>query len=270
MVTPPAVIGDEAPLWVSREGGVARLTLNRPERLNAIDLDLAGALLDASLACAHDSDVRAVLLDGTGRSFCAGGDLASFAEQGADLPRHLREVTARLHAALSTLRRMDAPIVVAVHGAAAGAGLGLACAGDVVLAAPSARFAFAYTSIGLSPDAGTSWLLPRLVGARCAAEMALEGRALTAVEAEKAGLVTRVVPEEALAREATEGAAQLAAGPTLAYAAAMRLFAAGWRRSFDEQLAAESEQLSRLATTDDAREGIASFLTRRTPSFRRR
>lgn len=259
----PAVRG----LRMSIDAGVAHLTLDRPDRLNTIDLPLAKDLLAAALRCAHGEQVRAVLLDGAGAAFCAGGDLKAFAAEEANLPGHLRDVTAHLHAALAIFARLDAPVVAAVHGAAAGAGLGLVCAADVVLAAESARFVFAYTDLGLSPDAGTSWWLPRLVGRRTAMAMAMERRPLSAAEAQRAGLVTRVVPDDTLAEEAAALAGRLAAGPTRALGTTKRLLAAAWDRSYDEQLAAESELLSDLAATVDGAEGLAAFVEHRAPRF---
>jgi 2-(1,2-epoxy-1,2-dihydrophenyl)acetyl-CoA isomerase len=259
--------GDTAPLRLQREAAVAHLTLDRPTHLNTVDLAMAKALLAAARDIAHDSDVRAVLLDGAGRSFCGGGDLKAFARIGDGLPEHLRAVTADLHAAQSLLARLDVPVVVAVHGAAAGAGLGLACLGDVVLAARSARFVFAYTAVGLSPDAGTSWALPRLIGPRRALDLALTNRVVDATEAEQIGLVTRVVPDEDLANEAAKLAGELANGPTAAFGTTKRLLRSGWDASYDDQMARESETLSASARTDDGLEGVEAFAAGRKPKF---
>jgi 2-(1,2-epoxy-1,2-dihydrophenyl)acetyl-CoA isomerase len=247
--------------------GLARLTLNRPDQLNTIDLPTATALLDAALACAHDSAVRAVLVEGAGKSFCAGGDLRSFAATGKALPGHLRDITAHLHAALTLLAGLDVPVVVAVQGAAAGAGLGIAALGDVVVAGESARFVFAYTALGLSPDAGTSWALPRLVGPRLAMDMALTNRALTAAEALTAGLVTRVVDDSAVTDTALALARELATGPTSSYAATKRLLRRGFTSTLAEQLEEESRLLSALASTGDAAEGLSAFIDKRAPRF---
>jgi 2-(1,2-epoxy-1,2-dihydrophenyl)acetyl-CoA isomerase len=250
-----------------REGGVAHVTLDRPDRLNTLDLAATKRLGDLARECAHDSSVRAVLLDGEGRSFCGGGDLKSFAEHRDALPAHLREVTSHLHSALTVLARLNAPVVVAAHGGVAGAGLGLMALGDIVLAAQSAKFVFAYNAIGLVPDGGTSWLLPRLLGPRLTMDLALTNRPLTATEALAAGLVSRVVPDDELAGEAAALAQQLADGPTTSYGMTKKLLTETWSRSYAEQLAAESEAMSIAAATDDGVEGITSFVERRPPTF---
>jgi 2-(1,2-epoxy-1,2-dihydrophenyl)acetyl-CoA isomerase len=159
------------------------------------------------------------------------------------------------------------PVVVGVQGAAAGAGLGIAALGDVVVAGKSARFVFAYTALGLSPDAGTSWALPRLVGPRLAMDMALTGRALTAAEALTAGLVTRVVDDAAVTETALAVARELAAGPTASYAASKRLLRGGFTSTLAEQLEEESRLLSALAATGDAAEGLSAFIDKRAPRF---
>jgi len=249
------------------EAGVGTITLNRPEAGNSIDLELARDLHAAVIAAERDASVRVVVLRGAGANFCVGGDLRSFSRC-EDLPAELREVTTHLHAAIVTLARIDAPIVVAVHGSAAGAGLGLACGGDIVIAADDARFVVAYTRVGLNPDGGTSWFLPRLVGLRTAQELTLTNRALDADGACSAGIVTRVVPAAALDDEVHGLAAVLAAGPSKALGEAKRLL----RTSLDETLAvhleAEASALVRSAGRPDAVEGISAFLAKRPPEFR--
>lgn len=251
---------------LSVEAGVGTITLNRPEAGNSIDLALARDLHAAAVGAERDSSVRVVVLRGAGANFCVGGDLRSFA-QCENLPAELREVTTHLHAAIVTLARIDAPIVVAVQGSAAGAGLGLACGGDIVIAADTARFVVAYTRVGLNPDGGTSWFLPRLVGLRTAQDLTLTNRALDAEAARVAGIVTRVVPAEALASEVGAVAIELAAGPTNALGEAKRLL----RTSLDETLAAhleaEATALVRSAGRADAIEGISAFLAKRPPQF---
>src|SRR5438094_6798225 len=202
--------------------GVAHLTLNRPDAANGIDLQLAQELLAASLLVVGDPTVRAVLLRGAGARFCGGGDVKSFAAQD-DLPAHLREVTTHLHAAVGQLVRGDAPVVTAVQGSAAGAGLGLVAASDLVVAGESAKFVMAYTGIGLTPDGSSSGFLPRLVGLRRAVELTITNRVLSAAEAKEWGLITEVVPDDQLTAEAEALAARLAAGAPQALAAAKRL-----------------------------------------------
>lgn len=178
-------------LILERLGPVARVTLNRPAQGNAIDLVMARELLQAAIACADDASIRCVLLTGRGRLFCAGGDVGAFHAAGADLPALVTDITAALHAAISRLVRMDKPVVVALNGPAAGAGLGLALMGDVVLAARSSHLTAAYTALGVSPDAGTSWWLPRLAGLRLAQEMLFSNRRIAAEEAQPLGLARR-------------------------------------------------------------------------------
>jgi 2-(1,2-epoxy-1,2-dihydrophenyl)acetyl-CoA isomerase len=252
----------------SVDGGVATITLQRPEAGNAIDLALAQELRAAVLDVERDASVRVVVLRGAGANFCVGGDLRAFAGR-EDLPAHLREVTTHLHAAIVGLARIDAPIVVAVQGSAAGAGLGLVCGGDLVVAEDAARFVVAYSRVGLSPDGGTSWFLPRLVGLRRAQELALTNQVLDAPAAQAAGIVTRVVRDGDLQEEVVALAAALAGGPARAVGEAKRLL----RASFDQPLAvhldAEAAALVRSAAQPDAAEGIAAFLAKRAARFSR-
>ncbi|MGW1715205.1 enoyl-CoA hydratase/isomerase family protein [Streptomyces sp. NPDC002156] len=236
---------------------------------NAIDLAMARALLDAAQEC-EKARARAVLLTGRGRSFCVGGDLKEFAAlPGERLAGHLTDVTDALHGALRILAGLDAPLVVAVQGAVAGAGLGLATAADVILAASDARFTAAYTAIGYTPDAGTSWSLPRLVGPRRAMDLLLTNRRVPAPEALVMGLVSRVVAPELLYEEAVEAAGALARGATGAYGATRRLVGGALLAGFDEHLDAEARQLAAAAVSTEGREGVAAFLGGRPPDFAR-
>jgi 2-(1,2-epoxy-1,2-dihydrophenyl)acetyl-CoA isomerase len=247
--------------------GVAHLELNRPEAANAITLELARELDVVSRLLREDLSVRAVLLSGAGKMFCGGGDVKTFAGRGPDLPAHLREVTTFLHTAISRLVRCDAPVIAAVQGSAAGAGLGLVAAADLVFAAESARFVMAYTGIGLTPDGSSTWFLPRLVGVRRALELTLTNRALTAPEALEWGLVNRVVPDDQLSAEARALAAQLAVGPTRSYGAAARLIRQSLDETLESQMERESEVLSEAAARPDAIEGLAAFVEKRPPRF---
>ncbi|MEO8605412.1 MAG: enoyl-CoA hydratase-related protein [bacterium] len=249
------------------QSGVASLTLNRPAAANAMNLELARELMEAALRCDEDPAVRAVLLSGRGAMFCGGGDLNEFAARGDDLPRYLKEVTRCLHAAVAHLVRMDAPVIAAVHGSAAGGGLGLACSADLLLAADTARFTMAYTRAGLSPDVSSTYFLSRVVGLRRAMELTLTNRVLDAAEAAALGLVTRVVPAERLQEEALALATQLAAGPTAAFGAAKRLLHAGWNATLESQMELEARTIADLTRGPDAREGIAAFAAKRPPRF---
>jgi len=250
------------------QDGVARLGLNRPDAGNAVDLELARELSEATLACSEDGSVRAVLLTGAGRNFCVGGDLRSFAGRGDTLPSHLREVTMHLHAAVSRLGRLRAPVIVAVQGSAAGAGMSLACAGDLVVVGPSTRFVLAYSRVGLSPDGGGSWFLPRLIGLRRSLDLALTNRPLTGEEAVAWGLATTMVPnDDGLLPEAERVASELACGPTAAFGAAKRLLRDSANTTLETQLEHESIALASSAGTTDGREGIAAFLEKRPPHY---
>ncbi|MCZ7525355.1 MAG: enoyl-CoA hydratase-related protein [Acidimicrobiia bacterium] len=251
-------------------GGLARVTLSRPEAANAIDLAMARELEEAALRLDGDPSVRAVLLTGEGRMFCGGGDVKAFAAAGDDLPALLREITTHLHAGVSRLVRLDAPVVAAVHGSAAGAGLGLVTAADLVLAGESARFTMAYTAIGLVPDGSSTFFLPRLVGHRRATELTLTNRVLSAAEALEWGLVNRVVPDADLEREATHLAAGLADGPTRAFGGAKALLRGAWTETLETQMELESRGLREAALTADAPEGLAAFVEKRRPEFRGR
>ena len=255
------------PVRVSVEGALATLTLDRPSAGNTIDLPLARSLLAAAIRCDQDPAIRCVVLTGNGRLFCGGGDLGTLAEAGEALPGVLSELAGTLHMAVSRLMRMEKPLLVLVNGPAAGAGLSLALAGDVVLAARSAHFTAAYGGVGLSPDGGMSWLLPRLVGLRRAQEVILTNRRVDAEEAERIGLVTRTVDDAALARVGTEVAGRLAASATRALGLARGLLAESLGSGLETQLEREARAIAEAGRSPDGREGVAAFLARRTPTF---
>src|SRR5579864_1057978 len=181
---------------VETRGAVALVTLNRPDNGNAINLEVAMDLLAAAMTCGRNPAVRAVVLTGAGGYFCVGGDLRTMISRGAGVDGYLRELTGYLHAAISHFVRMDAPVIAAVNGTAAGAGVGLVAMADLALCARSARFNLAYTNAGLTPDAGTSFLLPRTLGLKRTMELLLLNRTLTAGEALEWGLVNEVVSDE--------------------------------------------------------------------------
>jgi len=247
--------------------GVAYATLNRPQAANALDLTMARDLFEVAIRCDAQPDVRAVVLTGAGRAFSAGGDVKSFAAAGERLPAVLKEITALLHGAVSILARMDAPVIAAVNGVAAGAGMSLACAADIVLAAESARFTVAYTRLGLSPDGSSTFYLAQLVGLRRAQELILTNRMLTASEAFAWNLVNRVVPDSALLAEAAKLARELAAGPSRAFGRVKRLLLAAFAAGLETQMALETEQITDAARGADALEGIAAFVAKRPPRF---
>lgn len=258
---------DQSSIVLSVEYGLATIRLNRADQGNALNLATAQALATASRNAADDPAVRCVLLTGTGRFFCVGGDVGSFHEAGDDVSKLLQDITHHLNTAIETLADMDKPLVVAVNGPAAGAGLGLSLLGDIVIAAASAHFTMAYTAIGLTPDGGTSLLLPRLVGLRTAQDMAFTNRRIRSDEALAMSLVTRVVEDEALASTAHEIAADLARGPSRAYAAVRKLLRSAYHADLSAQLADEARAISSAAGTIDGQEGISAFLSKRPAIF---
>jgi 2-(1,2-epoxy-1,2-dihydrophenyl)acetyl-CoA isomerase len=248
---------------------VARLTLNRPEAANAINLELARELEQAALKCDQDRTIRAILLTGAGRLFCGGGDLRSFAAcEPSHLPGLLKQITFHLHRAIYLFARADAPLVIAVNGNAGGAGMSLAAAGDIVIAGESTRFTLAYTRVGLSPDGSSTYFLPRLIGLRRTMELALTNRTITAHEAEAWGIVTRVVADAEVMAQAEKIAIELAAGPTRSYGAVKRLLYASADATLAQQMEYESETIAEVSRSDDSREGIAAFLAKRPPVFK--
>ena len=255
-------------LTFETRNNVAHITFNRPEGANAINLDLARDFSDAIRRCDEDPAVRAVVLSGNGKLFCAGGDLKSFAAQDpSELPTHLREVTHFLHGAIATFAHMSSPVIAAVHGSAAGAGFSLACACDFVFAAESAKFTMAYIKAGLTPDGSASYFLPRIVGYRRALELAIMNPVLTAAQAKELAIVTRVVPDAELLAQVTAFAEELAAGPTLAFGGVKRLLLDSANNKLETQMAHETDWISQMARTKDGREGIAAFVAKRPAKF---
>lgn len=247
---------------------VAHITLNRPDAANSININVASELMRAATYCGEEPEIRAVVISGAGRMFCSGGDLKEMSAQGKHLPQHIKEMTTYLHAAISRLMRMDAPVVAAVHGSAAGAGMSLACACDIVLATEDSRFTMAYTRAGLTPDGSATYFLPRIVGLKRALELTLTNRVLSAQEALEWGIVTSVVPGAELLTRAQALAVQLAAGPTKALGTAKRLLHSGWVETLETQMENESQAIADMARTADSIEGITAFLEKRTAKFK--
>lgn len=254
-------------LSLQESQGVVTITLNRPDAANALNVDMARELMLAANACDESHSVRAVILTGAGKFFCAGGDVQLFADAGDKVGEMAKEITAYLHAAISRFARMNAPLVVAVNGAAAGAGFSMAIFGDIVLAAESAKFTVAYTGIGASPDGSSSYFLPRIVGLRRAQELMLTNRRLSAAEALDWGLVTRTVADEDLLAEAEKLAAQLAAGPRQSHGVIKQLLISTFNESLETQMELESRGIAASLSNSDGQEGIAAFLGKRKPSF---
>lgn len=250
-----------------KTGGIARIQLNRPEGANALDEQLARELAAAALMCDADRTVRCVVLTAQGRFFCAGGDIRSMMAAEATRAATVKTLADLAHRAISSFARMRAPLVVAANGAAAGAGLGLAMCGDLVLAAQSARFSMAYTTIGLSPDGAATYYLPRLIGLRKTQELAFTNRVLTADEALNWGLITRVVPDLDLEREAQDLAERIAAGPLDAHANVKSLLAGTYMSGLEAQMEMEGRLIATQSVSADAHEGLTAFMNKRQPRF---
>ena len=258
----------EGPVLLDIEGGIGRLRLNRPDASNAVDVPTLRALYDAVMLAHGSPDLRVLLLTGEGRNFCAGGDVKTFASKGEALPDYLREATSWLQVVAQGLLSLQAPVVVAVQGfAAGGAGFGLVCVADLVIAGESARFLAGATRVGMAPDAGTTVTLPQLVGLRKAMEICLTNPTLSAQEALDVGLITRVVPDDRLGAEAEALAASLAAGAPAAQAATKRLLWSGLGGRVEAQLPEEARTVAELSGTADSREGLAAVIERRPPHF---
>ena len=261
-----ASVSAESLLLVNNDGPVRTIALNRPGALNAFTAELHAELIAALEAAAADSAVRCVVLTGTGRAFCAGQDLADPAvEPGGG---GLEDVIERWYTPLCLrIASMPVPVVAAVNGVAAGAGANIALGCDLVLAAESASFIQAFAKIGLMPDSGGTWLLPRLVGRSRALGLTLLGDKLSAAEAERIGLVWRCVPDADLAGQAQALAQRLAAMPTRALVATRNAMDAAAQLDFAGSLALEAAGQRQLGAADDYREGVESFRAKRAPKF---
>jgi len=252
------------PVLVEREGRVLAITLNRPGNGNAIDFPLAEALTDAVRQA--DDEVGAVLLLGAGDHFCLGGDLAEFGA--ADEPgRFLDALATQLHEAVAGLAELDVPLVIGLHGGVGGAGMSLAGVGDVVVCGRSAKLRPAYLAVGLTPDGGMSWTLPRAMGRVRFMDLAMTGSVLRATDALSMGVVSRVVDDDEVVGEASRLAAQLANGPTASFGRLKKLVRDGDQRDFRSQLFAEATAIGVSADSPEGREGVAAFLEKRSARF---
>ncbi|WP_409183208.1 enoyl-CoA hydratase-related protein [Amycolatopsis sp. VS8301801F10] len=249
--------------------GVRTLTLNRPEAYNSLTVELKERLLAELRAAAEDPDVRAVVLTGTGKAFCAGQDLKEHVGLlQANDPAPLHTVSEHYNPIVKAITGMPKPVVAAVNGTAAGAGAAFAYASDLRIAAESSSFLMAFANVGLGPDSGASWTLQRLIGYGRAAELMLMARTVDSAEALRIGLVGEVVPDEELAARAQKVAAKLAAGPTVAYAKIKGVLAVAAESSLEEALAAEDAAQTELGGTKDHAEAVEAFVGKRKPQFR--
>jgi len=252
-----------AEVETQRDGAVLTITLNRPDVLNAFNAAMHQALGEA-LEEAADASVRAVVLTGAGRGFCVGQDLTEFRESAGDIGDRLR---GNYHPNVLAIRRLEKPVIAAVNGAAAGAGLSFACACDLRIAADSASFVPAFINIGLVPDSGGTYFVTHLLGHARAFEWMTSGRKLSAAEAHQWGLVSEVVESDALAARAAEVAAEYAARPTRGVGMSKRLFAQALENTLEEQLELEADLQTAATKTNDFKEGVAAFLEKRDPEF---
>lgn len=250
------------PILLQIEGPIAKLILNRPDSGNAIDLELARELMHALHVCEQRPDLRAIVLTGAGRLFCAGGDLKAIHAEGDAGPIYVKELLAHLHECISIIARIPAPVIAGINGTAAGAGFALACACDLLVAARSARFVMAYTRVGLTPDGSSTWYLPRLVGLHRALALTLLNEEVTAETLKSWGVVLEVVADDDLERAALTLAERLVGGSTAASAAAKRLLRSSSGNSLETQMIAEAETLCLALLGEEARAGLASFQNR--------
>jgi 2-(1,2-epoxy-1,2-dihydrophenyl)acetyl-CoA isomerase len=248
---------------VRRDGGVQTIVLNRPDVLNALNADTHKALA-AALKDARADDVRAVVITGAGRGFCVGQDLTEFRDATGDIADRLRE---SYHPNILAIRALEKPVIAAVNGAAAGAGLSLACACDIRVASDAAVFVPAFVNIGLVPDSGGTFFITRLLGPARAFEWMTSGRTLTAFEAQAWGLASEIVEADALEGHVGELAGRLAQMPTRAIGMSKRLFDRAAESTLEEQLEFEAQLQSAATKTNDFREGVTAFLEKRKPEF---
>ncbi len=265
----PEVLVGEGPVLLSLHAdGVAHLCLNRPEAANGMNVELLRALHEAILRVHGDGRVRAVLLTGEGKNFCAGGDVHTFLAKGEALPDYIRVATALLQLATAALIRLNPPVVAAVQGfAAGGGGMGLVCSSDFVVAGESTRFLAGATRVAMVPDAGVSVTLTQLVGFRRAMEILMLNPVISAPEAREMGLVTRVVPDARLQEEAWALARELAAGAPMALAHTKRLLWNGLGQGVEKAMPEENHMQAMLSGTADAREGMKAVIEKRAPRF---
>lgn len=253
-------------LKVDRSDRITTIKLNRPDAANTMNLQMVRELADAAAQVNYTSS-KVVVLTGAGKFFCAGGDLGDFAAA-TGRSQHIRAIADALHRAISTFSRMGAVVICAVNGTAAGAGLSLAGSADLVIATESASFTMAYTRVGLSPDGGASFYLPRLIGVRRTQELMFTNRTLSAVEARDWGLVTEVVPDDALEVRTYKLANNFAAGPAQSNRAVKKLLLESFRNGLEEQMELEGQLIADNAGTADGREGIDAFLEKRPARYK--
>ncbi|MEO1652160.1 MAG: enoyl-CoA hydratase-related protein [Bacteroidota bacterium] len=249
------------------QDGVAIITLDHP-KVNGLIPVFVTELREVLYHCRYNHSVRCVLITATGGFFSAGADVQTLLEAKDQISTLTRKMAEIFHEALSLIMRMEKPVITAVNGFAAGAGFGLAIAGDIVLAAENAKFTLAYTNSGLTPDGGSTYLLPRLIGHRKTVELAFTNRVLSAQEALEWNMITQVVPNEQLSATALGLAKKLAKGPTDAYGYIKKLMLLTYSNSFEEQTDFEKEGIANQMASENGQEGIQAFMEKRKPNFK--
>ncbi len=250
------------------ENGVATIGLNRPESLNALNLPLVEELAACLPRCGDDPGIREVVMKGEGKVFCAGGDIKSM-EKEPSRSFLLRQLTLYLHTAIAAIWRMPKPVIAAVHGAATGAGFALALACDVIIAAEKARFGTAYLAIGLSPDGGSTFFLPKVMGLHRAKYLTFTSEIIDTATAQQFGFISQIVKGEDLLTEAMKMASKLAAGPAWAIAKSKELLNQSFLQTLETQMAAEGDGISFASGTADFSEGLSAFFAKKSPQFKR-
>jgi len=246
---------------------VATITLNRPAAYNALDATMGRELLDAAIEADEDRAVRCIVITGAGKAFCAGGDVKMFHDAGDRVGVLIKLLTIHLHGAISRLTRTPKPVLMAINGVAAGAGLSVAVSGDLALAAESASFTMAYSKIGAAPDGSSTYFLPRLIGTRRALELSLTNRTLSAREALDWGLVNRVHADTEFPAAVAALARELAEGPTAAFGRAKLLLHLSTQESLETQMELEAQAIAASSASADFRNGVAAFVAKRPVKF---
>jgi 2-(1,2-epoxy-1,2-dihydrophenyl)acetyl-CoA isomerase len=251
-----------------RKGGIATLTLNRPEKLNALNRKMAEELESAVAGIVKDRDVRTLIITGAGRGFCSGADVGEMAQAAA--PVENRYWTQRAHKVILALTNLEKPVIAKVNGVAVGIGCSLALSSDIIIASENARFSLIFSRIGLIPDGGSLFHLPRLVGPAKAKELIFTAKMVGAKEAEKIGLINKAVTANDLDSEVNKLAKQLAEGPTVAFGMAKKIISKGFSMDLSSVLECEAFGQTIAGTTEDAREGVMAFLEKRKAEFKGR
>ncbi|MBB63542.1 MAG: enoyl-CoA hydratase [Waddliaceae bacterium] len=249
------------------ENSIATITLNRPHSANTLNPQMIDEIIDLTEKVRIDDSIRALILNGEGPIFMAGGDLAYFFQHRNELPKQVVRMIRRLNQAVMNLYRLPIPVLASVHGSVAGVGMSFIAAADLCIAAQNTQFTMAYSNVGLSPDGGATYFLPRLIGQRKTMQLMMMPDLFDASAAQDLGIVNWVVPQENLAEQTQKIALRLANGATVAYAESKKLIQSSFGRSFEEQVEAEAHAFAHCTSTKDFIEGVSSFQNKKRPSF---